>query len=154
VSTPSVYVRTAVDLLLNGKRISFGSTVKPVAIAIAGEARETTLQIAASSVETLFDASSGPIGDFDFLLIASDRDVVLEFTTDQNDGVGDELYTMTLKGTGTEGEYGVPVMLGSDVSIANYTENFGGGTDDVIDRIRAKNEDASNTANVIIIVAT
>ena len=154
MATPSIYVRTAVDLRLHGEDIHFGSTIKPVAIAIAGQADVKRLLIAVSTIDTLFDASSGPLGDFDFLLIATDRDVILEFTTDQNDGVGDEIYTMTLKGTGVTGEYGVPLILGSDVSKANYTVNFAAGTDDVIDRIRCKNEDATNTANVIIITAT
>ena len=60
--------------------------------------------------------------------------------------MGDELYTLELSA-------GVPLVLGDDVSYANYTVNFGAGTLDVIQRVRVRNLGAT-TANVTLLAGT
>ena len=126
--------------------IPFGDPGVPVLVSLDDENRiDRLVDVAASTTEVLF-ATANDLDSFSFLYIEADGDVMLEFSTDINNGVGDENYTMKLAADGP------PLMLGSDVSYANYTTNFGGGTLDVIERIRARNLGTA-TVRVRIIAA-
>jgi hypothetical protein len=102
---------------------------------------------------TLFTAGT-ELADFDILLLASDYDLMVELTTDYGNDVGDEPHTFGLLGSGTTGTWGPPLILTRDDSYANYTVNFGGGTLDVIDRVRVRNLSASQAAQCLIMAAT
>lgn len=148
----TVKVVCQVELEGNGQVVRIGTDYVPTELTAAGgEIYDQSLQVSAAGAEIaiLYLPASG-VGpaNFDFLAILSDTDdVVLELTTDRDAGVGKELYTVELRAN-------IPFLLGSDDSYANYTENFAGGTLDVIDRILAKNLHATQVATVRIVAAT
>ena len=102
------------------------------------------VSIAQSTTGTLYDATTD-LSTFQFLLVVSDQDVYLELTADQNASYGTELITTKILA-------GIPFVLGTNAAYANYTVNFGGGTVDVIDRVRVRNLGAT-TANVTVLAA-
>lgn len=116
-------------------------------VTVDGRASDQTFTVAASTTVTLYDATADACADFDFLWIESDKDVMLELITDQNDGVGKRSATVEVVGGGP------PVIRGSDDSYANYTTNFGGGTLDVVDKILCRNL-GTETATVRRVVVT
>lgn len=130
----------------DGIPIPFGNASTPKVITLGtGICGKKDVSCAQNTTKTIYDASTD-LADFDFLAILSDQDVMVEFTTDANGGVGDEFYTMELAA-------GVWFILGDDVSYANYTSAFGGGTLDVIDKIKVRNLGAT-TANVTCLTGT
>ena len=103
------------------------------------------------AVNTTWDAwgftTEQPISDFDLLWIMSDKSgLYVELTTDANNGVGDEIYTVPLAAN-------IPLILSADDSYANYTADFAGGTADVIDRIRVRNPSGNSAGTAIVRVA-
>jgi len=109
-------------------------------------ADDRTFSVGAETTVTLWDATVSPVSAMSFLWIEAEASVVIELITDQNAGVGKEVFTITI-------EPGKPFMLGSNVSYANYTTNFAGGTLDVIDKILCRNLDADDAAEVRVVVA-
>ena len=103
------------------------------------------VSVAQNTTKTIFDATSD-LADFDFLLVVSDQDLYVEETADQNASFG----TMNMA---KKILAGIPYVLGTNIAYANYTVNFGGGTIDVIDRLRVRNLGAT-TANVTVLAAT
>lgn len=156
MSTPKVFIRVAVDAILDGEPLRAGSTLRAVGIDVAGDEKtDDTLSIAASTVVKVWDKAESGVTDFNFLYLACDRDLQVEFTIDIGADIGTRLQTFTLKGTGTASEYGLPFMLGSDAAFASdYTASFAAGTIDKIERIRVKNTDASNAAKLRRILIT
>lgn len=94
-----------------------------------------------SSTATLWDpTASGNVADFELLVLSSDSDVELEFTTNNGDA-NEELSSLRLAAN-------VPLLLGANDSFYNHSASDAfAGTLDVIDLIRAK-ETAGATANV------
>lgn len=90
---------------------------------------------ATTTLDLWISTASNP-ATFEFFFIVATGDILIELTTDTNAGVGTELYTIQVDAE-------APFILSSDTSYANYTANFGGGTLDVIDRIRVRNAGAS-----------
>jgi hypothetical protein len=125
-----------------------GGSLSPVSITAGSDILFDVRQSLANNTTTVLfdDTESAHPADFDFLFIVSTQDIYLELTTDQNAGVGDELYTLPLAAN-------VPFVLARDDSYANYTANFGGGTLDTIERIRARNISGS-TAAIRTVLAT
>ena len=103
------------------------------------------VSVATSTTKTLYDSTTD-LADFDFMIIFSDQDVYLELTADQNASLGTELLTTKILA-------GIPFILGTNLAYANYTVNFGGGTIDVIDRVRVRNLGAT-TGNVTVLAGT
>lgn len=131
-----------------GERHFLGSMADGVNLAASfdGLVERKVYSVASSGTATIWDAASSAASSFRFLWIrANKEDVMVQLTTDLNNGVGDERYTLTLKKD-------LAFILGSDDSYANYTANFGGGTLDNIDEIRVKNL-GSETANVEVVIA-
>lgn len=64
------------------------------------------------------------------------QDLIVEFTTDIGGEVGKEVFTVGLPA-------GSGILLPSQASFGNYTENFGGGTLDKIERARVYNPGAT-----------
>mgnify|MGYP001582441660 CR=1 FL=1 len=130
----------------DGIPIPFGDPATPKVITLGtGIAFKRDASVAQNTTATLFNTTND-LSDFDCMIILSDQDVMLEFTTDLDNSVGDEVYTLELSA-------GVPLVLGDDVSYANYTVNFGAGTLDVIQRVRVRNLGAT-TANVTLLAGT
>lgn len=142
-------LRTSFEVEIDGNIFTGGDPNVPQTISLAGAYLDATKVIAVSTTWDVWDAAGEePIADFDFLYIESELDdVLVELTTDDNNGVGDEHYVIQLKKN-------IPFILGSDTGQANYTKDFAALTADVIDRIRIRNPDASNTATVRVFAAT
>lgn len=156
MSTPKVYVRTAVDAILDGEPLRAGSAMEPVAIDVAGDEKtDDILSIAAEAVVKVWDKDESGVGDFDFLYLACDRTCYVELTVNIANDVGLVLMTLPLLGTGTAGKYGLPLMLGADDAYASdYTAAFAAGTLDVIERIRVKNPSTTLAAKLRRILVT
>lgn len=143
----TVALRQSFTADLGGDRHSGGHEGEVLLITCGSDAHDDrSFSIAQNTTKTLWDATTSPCADFDFLWIESDVEVIVELITDQNAGVGKEVYTVTLLP-------GCPLVLGTDQSYANYTTNFAGGTLDVIDKILCRNLE-EDTATVRIFVAT
>lgn len=152
MATIRVYSYAVVEI--DGQTYVFGSLSTPVSItAASGIGKFEKFSIAASGTATLWDDGNNP-SDFDFLLIASDQDIQVQFVVDDDGDVAEKSFTLPVEGTGTANSYGVPLILPADDSYAgDFTVDFGAGTLDVIDRITCKNN-GSSTANVIVWAVT
>lgn len=131
-----------------GERHLLGSLVDPVNLTTSfnGIVERQVYSLAASAATRVYDPSTSPASTFSFLWIRADtEDVFVQLTTDSNNGVGAEQYTVELKKN-------LALVLGSNVSYANYTPPFSGGTLDVIDEIRVKNT-GSETASIEVVIA-
>lgn len=117
-----------------------GSLTTPTEITVDGMIDTGARTVTGTSAITLFDASlAGNLADFDYMrLYTADSGWLIELYTDANNGVGDEVYVVEL-------EEGVAFQLGSDLGIANWASSFT-GTNDVIDKVLAKNTLASGSA--------
>lgn len=135
----------------NGERHLLGSMSDPVNLAasFSGNVERKVYSLASSGTATIWIAVSTAAAVsslFRFLWIRADKeDVMVQLTTDLEDDVGTERYTIKLKKD-------LAFILGSDDSYANYSLNFSGGTLDIIDEIRVKNL-GSETASVEVVIA-
>jgi len=156
MSTPKLYFRYQVDVVVDGQHKSLGSLLEPVAIDIAGnEVTDDSIVIPASTVVKIWDKDESAVGDFDFSLLACDFDLMVELTIDSGGEVGTRLQTLSLKGSGVAGKYGLPLPLGADDAYASdYTASFAAGTLDLIERIRVKNLSSTQAAKLRRILAT
>lgn len=143
------------SVTIDGQLYEFGSLSSPVAVPVAGGVIDPVVHSIANNttVDSWVATSEEALSDFDFLFIVSDFDVFVELTVDQNAGVGKVVSTVQVKGTGVSGKYGVPLQLGSDTAKANYSEDFAGGSDDVIDRLRIRNESGSTAKVARVLVS-
>lgn len=124
-----------------------GDRLNPTQIALDGHFLDLRKSVADDETWDVWAAiTEDPLTEFDFLWIESDYDVFVELTVDRNNSVGTEELAFEIKAD-------VPFVLGSNVGRANHTTDFGTGTDDVIDRIRIRNESGS-TAAVRVFMAT
>lgn len=119
-----------------------------------GEVIDRTFKIAPTTAVKLWDKTAdAALGDFDFCWIESDRDVLIQLTTDA--AGDDEYFVVELRGSGTAGQPGPALVLGSDVAHQfDGTVDLFDGTEDTIDEIVAYNEDDTETARVRLVVAT
>lgn len=133
----TTYYEVTVDSIV----YRLGSLTSPVSVTVGtGESDIRRDVVAQNTTKTLVDVTAGPLTDFDFLAIKSDQDVILEMVTDDDGSTGERAYTVKLLA-------GNLFVLTSDVSYANYTVNFGGGTLDKITTVRVRNL-GSTSANV------
>lgn len=108
-----------------------------------------TYSLSASSTQIVFDPStdgSETMSDFDFLMIASSANAMVELTCDVGDDVGNEASTIKITKD-------APLILFADDSYANVTgvDALGTGTLDVIDKIRVKDlSGGTNTIRVLM----
>jgi hypothetical protein len=145
----NVYVYSYLVGSINGRRYEAGSLTNPIGKTVT-LAYEIIKSVAPTTTVELFDTSKD-LSAFQLLWIASDYDLMLELSTDTNATYGERDATVELVGSGIAETYGMPFILGSDASYANYTVNFAAGTVDVIDRIRARNLSSTNTAKVQVL---
>ena len=140
---------------IDGTPIRGGSLSEARSIAISdNEIYDQTFKIAASGIVKIFDVSENEsLGDADFIWLEADRDVLVQFTASA--GVSDVYDVKELKGSGTAGQMGPALVLGSDLAHkGDGSADLFDGTEDVIGEIWVKNEDSSETARVRIVVAT
>lgn len=136
-------VWNAFEVVIDGRSIAGGSRSNPQEVSVGEPYIDTPKTVAFG---TTWDAwgftTEQPISTFDFLWIESSLDgVLVELTTDANNGVGDELFVVELKAD-------KPFLLFTDTGRANYTADFAAGSADVIDRIRIHNPSADTDAVV------
>jgi hypothetical protein len=140
---------------LDERSVAGGSLASARSITIAdNEIYDQTFKVAAEAIIKVWDKTENEaLGDFDFLWMESDLDVLVQFTTDA--GGDDEYFVVELKGSGTANEMGPALVLGSDLAHQfDGTVDLFTGTEDTIDEIWVENEDTSDTARVRVVVAT
>lgn len=153
MATIKVYQYFTVDV--DDRTVSGGSLSVARSIAITdNEIYDQTFKIPPSTPVKIWDKTENEaLGNFDFLWIESDRDVLLQFTTDA--GTTDAYDLKELKGSGEAGTMGPALVLGSDdTQLQDGSIDAFDGTADTIDEIFAYNESASDTARLRIVVAT
>lgn len=131
----------------DGQSVRLGNAGDAVRIATGtGVRHHKSFSVAAAATQKIYDAADGP-SDFDFLVVISDTaGVYLESVTDDNNGVGQMVFTNYL-------EADWPYLLGRNLSHALATESFATGTVDRLEKLTVKNT-ASTTAIVTILVGT
>ncbi len=137
------------------RQIKGGSLSRAKSISIAdNEASDQTFKVAPETAVKIWDKTENDaMGNFDFLWLESDLDVLVQFTTDA--GTTDAYNVKELKGSGTAGEMGPALVLGSDdTQLLDGSIDTFDGTADTIDEIWVYNEDATDTARVRLVVAT
>ena len=152
MATISVYQYFTVDV--DERTVSGGSLSVARTVAITdNEIYDQTFKIAPAGIVKIWDKTENEaLGNFDFLWIESDYDVMLQFTTDA--GTSDAYDMKELKGSGEAGVMGPALVLGSDdTQVLGVIDTFAGAAD-TIDEIWVKNESASDTARLRIVVAT
>lgn len=140
---------------IDGRPIQGGSLSEARSITLGDdEVYDQTFKVAATTAVKIWDKTENEaMGDFDFLWLESDLDVLVQFTTDA--GGDDEYFVMELKGSGTSGTMGPATMLGSDLAHQfDGTVDAFDGTEDTIDEIWVYNEDTTDTARVRIVLGT
>ena len=148
-----IYQYFTVDL--GGHSVKGGSLSEARSITLGdGEVADQTFKIAASGIVKIFDKTENEaLGNADFIWIESDRDVLVQFTTDATSTSAYDL--KELKGSGTAGEMGAALVLGSDdTQLQDGTVDFFDGTADTIDEIFVKNQSSTEVARVRIVVGT
>ena len=115
---------------------------------------DQTHKVAAETAVKVWDKSEmETLADFDFFYIESDRDVLLQFTTDA--GGDDEYFVIEVAGSGTANVMGPATILGSDLAHQfDGTVDAFDGTEDTIDEAWVYNESSTYTARVRVVIAT
>jgi hypothetical protein len=139
----------------DGSPIKGGSLSEARNISLGdGESADQVFKVAPETAVKVWDKTeNSAMGDFDFLWLESDLDVLVAFTTDA--GTSDAFDVKKLKGSGTAGHPGPALVLGSDdTQLLDGTIDTFDGTADTIDEIWVYNADATDTAKVRRVVAT
>lgn len=140
---------------IDGRPIQGGSLSVARSITLGDdEVIDRTFKVGTESAVKVFDKTEDEaLGDFDFLFMESDLDVLVQFTTDA--GGDDEYFVVELKGSGTSGTMGPALILGSDAAHQfDGTVDAFDGTEDTVDELWVYNEDDTDTARVRLVVAT
>lgn len=153
MATISVYQFFTVDI--DGRTVDGGSRTVAKSIDITDkEVYDQTFKVAPTTAVKIWDKTENEaMGNFDFLWLESDLDLLIQFTTDA--GTSDAYDVKKLKGSGDAGVMGPAVVLGSDdTQLLDGTIDTFDGTADTVDEIWAYNESATDTARLRIVVAT
>ena len=140
---------------LDERSVKGGSLSRAKSITIAdNEVSDQTFKVAPETAVKIWDKTENEaMGDFDFLWLESDLDVLAQVTTDA--AGDDEYFIVELKGSGTAGQMGPALVLGSDLAHQfDGTVDLFDGTEDTVDEIFVYNEDDTDTARVRRVVAT
>jgi hypothetical protein len=140
-------VYQAFEMVVGNVPVTGGSRSKPVEMTVAGLPLELPKSLGPELTWNAWLGSDGPISDFDFLWIESDKDITIELMCDANDGVGTVVFAKEIKAN-------EPWSILHDDAMANYTANFAAGTMDVIDRIRVRNRSVTDTAVIRLVLVT
>jgi len=138
----------------NNRTITGGSLSQARTITLTDdEVIDREFKIATETAVKVWDKTvDAALGGFDFLWISADLDVSIQFTTDA--GTSDGYDVKTLKGSGTAGEMGPALILGSNVTkLIGGTIDLFDGTADTIDEIWVYNADGTETARIRVVIA-
>jgi len=153
MATIQVYQYFTTDV--DGTQVKGGSLTCPKSITLGdNEIADQTFKVAAETAVKIWDKTENEaLGNFDFLWLETDLDVLVQFTTDA--GTTDAYDVKELKGSGTAGTMGPAMVLGSDdTQLLDGSIDTFDGTADTIDEIWVYNEDDTDTARVRRVVAT
>lgn len=124
-----------------GTRHTAGNVIEPVVLSsgLAGQVYEAQLVLPAAldpvdgtEIGTLWSAATGPLRNFDFLYVLSNRDsVYLQLTVADGHGQEENLVMPLRKD--------VPFILGAEASYRGISPDFAAGTLDTIDKLMAQN---------------
>ena len=137
------------EVVVDGDRKKIGTGLdSPKTITVDGDIFDATRSLATGTTWDVLDltGSENALSDFDFLGVESDQNVFLELTADEGGEVGTVVFAIEIQAN-------VPFLLPSDDCKSNYTADFATGSDDVVDRLRVRNESGS-TADVRIFLIT
>ncbi len=152
---PAVQIYQYFTINANDRIITGGSLSLARSITLGdGEVIDRQFKIAPTTAVKVWDKTADvTLGDFDFCWIETDLDVLVQLTTDATGD--DEYFVVELKGSGTAGQPGPALVLGSNVAHQfDGTVDLFDGTEDTIDEIFVYNEDDTETARVRLVVAT
>jgi hypothetical protein len=142
-------ILSSISGTVKGHSIKFGSQTTPITLTLSTDnLTDDVKTLSNNTTYTVWSASAStePITSFSLLAIVTDVDMLVELTCDVGNDVGTKQLVLKAKAN-------IPLLLGSNYSIANYTNNFGGGTADVIDQIRVRNESGgSGTVRILLAV--
>jgi len=140
---------------VDGRAVTGGSLSYPRSVTLGdGEVIDRTFRVPATTAIKVWDKTEDEaLGNFDFLWIESDFNLLVQFTTDA--GTSDAYDVKELLGSGEAGTMGPALVLGSDdTQLLDGTIDTFDGTADTVDEVWVFNESASDTARVRIIVGT
>jgi len=118
------------------------------------EVFDQTFKVPPTSAVKLWDKTENEaMGNFDFLWMEADFDVLVQFTTDA--GTTDAYDIKELAGSGTANTMGPALVLGSDdTQLLDGSIDTFDGTADTIDEIWAYNESSTQTSRVRLVALT
>lgn len=152
---PAVHLFQYFSVDIDERNIKGGSLSQARSITLGdGEVFDQTFKVAPETAVKVWDKTENEsLGNFDFLWLESDLDVLVQFTSDA--GTSDAYDVKELKGSGTSGQPGPAMVLGSDATrlLDGSIDTFD-GTADTIDEIWVYNADDSDTARVRVVVGT
>ena len=133
----------AVVNLDDGRSVKMGSLSEARSVTIDDDVVvDETFSVPPSTAVKVFDAAAA-MGSFTFLWLECDLDVFVQYTTGST-----HFDTKTLAGSGTAGMMGVAMVLGSDGTLLNGTQNVFNGTAGTVEQVWVYNQDATDTARV------
>lgn len=136
------------ELTIDGEQLIGGSRAAPVQVTVDGKRAELYRSLATATTWDVWDATDAEeaLANFDYLFIESDQNVFVELTVDKGGEVGTVVFAIEIQAN-------KPFDLFADDAMANYTADFATGTEDVIERIRIRNNSGS-TAGVRVLLVT
>lgn len=152
---PAIQVYQYFVTNIDGRPVQGGSLSEARSITLGdGEISDQVFKVGPETAIKVWDKTENEaMGDFDFLWMETDLDVLVQFTTDA--GTTDSYDVKELKGSGTAGQMGPALVLGSDATqLLDGTIDTFDGTADTIDEIWVWNSDDTDTARVRVVVAT
>lgn len=119
-----------------------------------GEVIDRCFKVPPETAIKIWDAAEDEaLGGADFIWLESDLDLLVQFTSSA--GVSDVYDVKTLKGSGTAGQMGPALVLGSDATqLLDGTIDQFTGSADTLDELWAYNSDDTDTARIRLVVAT
>lgn len=154
MSTAQIYQYVVIDRP-GRPAVQIGSLSEARSVALGdGEVIDRDFSVAALGIVKIFDKTEDEsLGNFDLLSLECDLDLWIQFTTDA--GTTDAYDVKKLKGSGTAGEMGPAMILGSDnTQLPEGTIDAFDGAADTIDEVWAYNPDDTNAARIRLVVAT
>lgn len=145
---PTARFRYAVSIATGPRAREYAQPFVAPELELEGDPAEYQVAIPAAGVATIWDAAavSGLPANFRLLILRSDLEVEIEFTT-QATQVADAKSSVTLQAGN------IPFVLGSDKARAGVmTTPLTTGTVGCITKIRGKNGDAATTAYVQVVI--
>jgi hypothetical protein len=130
----TIQAYSRVSARIDNTVVSAGSLERPINFEASGTKYDKILSVANATNTVIYTSTN--IEDFEYLYIASDRDVRL-LIGDTNSNT----FSFNLRGTGVDYRYGVPFILGY-----NHTSDSG----NTVNSITVFNE-SGNTAKVAIL---